>query len=190
MLVNTATHETNLPWTVLNSFWHICLANLPEGAFCRSRNAPEDAKLRIEQARKANTLLCLSDDDLLAPYRKKECKNHDALCRVLSEHFGIALSLKDFCSSFKNGDHISYTINPLNCVEINNSNPLLVVTCAYNLGEMKDDATLPFEIDPTTVEFHMIEARWPRHAGGQDLAPIRRLRLGCVMFKRFSTRPN
>jgi hypothetical protein len=144
---------------LLISFWHICLENLPEGAFFRSRIAPEDAKLRIEQARKANTLLCLSDDDLLAPYHKKECKNHDALCRVLSEHFGIALSLKDFCSSFKDGDHITYTVNPLNCVEINKSNPLLVVTCAYSLAEMKDDRTLPFEIAPTTVEFHMIEAR-------------------------------
>jgi hypothetical protein len=68
-------------------------------------------------------------------------------------------SLKEFCSCFKNGDHISHTINPLNCVEINKSNPLLVVTCAYSLAEMKDDRTLPFEIDPTTIEFHMIEAR-------------------------------
>ena len=62
------------------SFWNVCLDNLPEGAFIRRRITPEDAKRYSEQARLANALLCVSDDDLLAPHHKREREQHEALC--------------------------------------------------------------------------------------------------------------
>jgi hypothetical protein len=34
----------------------------------------------------------------MAPFCKRELGQHEALCRVLGEHFGIAISLKDFCT--------------------------------------------------------------------------------------------
>jgi hypothetical protein len=126
---------------------------------CHSRITHEDARLRIDQARKKNSLLCLSEDDLLAPYHKKERENHDALCRVLKKHFGIALSLNDFCIPHKHGDDILYTITPLNCIAIGERNQLMVLTCAYGMSERTSDAPLSFELAPETVEFHMIEAR-------------------------------
>ena len=97
------------------SFWNICLENLPEGTFARSRLTPDEAKLSIEQAREKGVLVCLSQDDVLAPYRKREHDNHAALCRVLDEHFGIRLSLKDFCIEYENDGERSYSVNPLNC---------------------------------------------------------------------------
>jgi hypothetical protein len=83
---------------LLVSFWNISLDNLPEGTFIRRRITPDDARRYSEQARLANALLCVSGDDLLAPYHKHEREQHEGLCKVLAEHFGIALSLKDFLS--------------------------------------------------------------------------------------------
>jgi len=74
--------------TLFVSFWSLCLDNLPEGDFTRRRITPDDARLAVEQAREGKTLLCLSDTDLLAPYHERERNNHEALCRVLNEHFG------------------------------------------------------------------------------------------------------
>ena len=60
------------------SFWNICLDNLPEGTFIRRRITPDDARRYIEQARLANALLGVSDDDLLATYHER-----DSLCFAL-----------------------------------------------------------------------------------------------------------
>jgi len=140
------------------SFWHICLDNLPEGAFRRNRITHEDAKFAIDQAQAKNKLLCLSDDDLLAPYCKRERDDHDALCRVLNEYFGIKLSLRDFCSGDGDDNDPRYGITPLNCVQIQGQDRLLVVTCAYSVAEKKSGDFPTFEINPKTVEFHIIEA--------------------------------
>jgi hypothetical protein len=56
------------------SFWDICLDNLPEGVFARKRIAAGEARYRIERARAENKLVCLSEEDLLAPYHERERK--------------------------------------------------------------------------------------------------------------------
>jgi len=139
------------------SFWDICLDNLPEGTFMHRRLSPADAKRCIEQARQENRLLCLSNNDLLAPYKERERKNHEALCDVLAEHFGIALSLKDFVS--KDEDDGLYTINPLNCAQVHGHDRLLVITCAYGMAENDNDTPLKLKIEPTTVKFHLFESK-------------------------------
>jgi hypothetical protein len=53
------------------SFWDVCLDNLPEGRFERRRVSPVAARAMIRAARGDNTLVCVSNDDLLAPYRQK-----------------------------------------------------------------------------------------------------------------------
>jgi hypothetical protein len=78
------------------SFWAVCLENLPIGAFRHRLISATDAKRLIDEARERNALLCLSDDDLLAPYRKHERDNHQALCRILKQDWDIDLSLKGF----------------------------------------------------------------------------------------------
>jgi len=142
------------------SFWDICLDNLPEGTFRHRRLTADDAKGRIEQARQKNKLLGLTKDDLLAPYRKREHKNHEGLCKVLKKHFEISLSLRDFVSD-SNGDGL-YFINPLNCVQLQSKDQLLVITCAYGLKKKNKDTLLEYKIEPTTVKFHMIESKEDR----------------------------
>src|SRR5438105_3741861 len=94
------------------SFWHICLDNLPEGTFIRRQIASADAKQQIEQARREGRLLCLSEDDLVAPYAEHERENHAALCRVLQHDFDIELSLEDFVPKRSHGNDSYYAILP------------------------------------------------------------------------------
>ncbi len=147
--------------TLFVSFWSLCLENLPEGGFTRRRLTPEEATLAVEQAREGQTLLCLSDTDLLAPYHERERGNHEALCRVLQEHFGIVLAFKDFCGNGGGDDEGMYSINPLNCVQVQGHDRLMVVTCAYVSAGQCLEGRPRFEIEPTTVEFHMVEAATP-----------------------------
>src|SRR5690242_1337644 len=81
------------------SFWDISLHNLPEGMLTHCRVTPARAKTLIAHARREHRLVCVSGDDLLAPYCQRERVNHQELCRVLKRHFGISLVLKDFCTS-------------------------------------------------------------------------------------------
>jgi hypothetical protein len=146
------------------SFWHICLENLPEGSFTRRRVTADEARLSIEQARDHDTLLCLSDTDILATYHATERENHRSLCRVLTEHFAIPLSLTDFCGK-GDGDDDLYCINPLSCVRIEGQDRLMIVTCLYTLKDEDPVDRLRFEIEPETVEFHVIEAAAQVRAG-------------------------
>ena len=66
------------------SFWNICLDNLPKGKFVRRSMTAAAARAAINKARKNKSLLCVSEDDLIAPYHKLQRDRHDDLCRVLS----------------------------------------------------------------------------------------------------------
>jgi hypothetical protein len=94
--------------TLFVSFWSLCLENLPEGGFTRRRLTPDEATLAVGQAREGKTLLCLTDTDLLAPYHERERGNHEALRRVLKEHFGIVLAFRDFCGKAGGDDEGLY----------------------------------------------------------------------------------
>jgi hypothetical protein len=68
------------------SFWNVSLSNLPEGIFTRRRLSSDKAKALIEQARQHDTLMCVSGEDLFAPYCKRAAEKHEELRDVLSEH--------------------------------------------------------------------------------------------------------
>jgi hypothetical protein len=137
------------------TFWTICLGNLPEGNFTHRRISSADARLRIDDARKRKALSCLSDDDLLAPYRKQELDDHRALCRVLKAHHGIDLPLKDFFTRSDGSDALYFT-NTLACMTLTSSNALLVISCSYSFPEKKSEGMPALEIAPASVEFHLI----------------------------------
>lgn len=140
------------------SFWHISLVNLPAGTFKKRRLTPQVAKRLINGARKGESLIGVSDDDLFAPYRKTERKNHEALCQVLTEHFAIPISLRDFANGWDEDDP-GYWINPLQFAHITGGNKLVIVTCCYVLEKpTKEKSPLVFTIDPATVEFHLLES--------------------------------
>lgn len=139
------------------SFWHICLDNLPEGTFKHSKITLGKARRLIERTRAENTLFCVSDDDLLAPYHKKARDDHEALAQILTNHYGIMLSLEDFCGK-TDGDESLYFITPLNCVQVQDQDRLMVVTCDYTLTGSGADLRSRFNLEPTTVEFHLFEA--------------------------------
>jgi hypothetical protein len=139
-------------------FWDIALDNLPEGSFSHRRIPKEDARSRVESARQAGRLFCVSNDDLLAPYRKREAQKHKELCAVLSEQCAISLSLKDFVTAMDHGEKPLYTIAPLQCVQVQGKDQLLVVTCNYTMPTTRNKSLLNLQISPETVEFHLIEA--------------------------------
>ena len=138
------------------SFWHLCLENLPPGSFTHRRITPDEARSCMEQARKENRLIGVSQDDLLAPFRRRERDNHEALCRVLTSHYGITVSEDDFLSKDESDPDGLYSAIPLNCVEVSDHDMLMVVTCDYVMGEKKSGEPFAFEIEPTTVAFHLI----------------------------------
>jgi hypothetical protein len=144
------------------SFGHIGLENLPEGTFAHRKITPDDARLRIERARETSTLQCVSDDDLVAPYHEEEREHHDALCRVLGEHYGITLSLKEFFvkDDAEDGGSGLYTIFALQFAQVGEEERLLVVTCGFTLRpkEERKPGALDFARAPSSVEFHLIEA--------------------------------
>lgn len=140
------------------SFGTICLDNLPAGSFRHRLISADEAKRLINQARERNALLCLSDDDLLAPYRKHQRENHEALCRVLSRDQGINLGFKDFCSRTGDAADALYTVNPLSCMQVRGQNRLLIATCNYALPENRTTSPPAFEIAPESITFHLVEA--------------------------------
>ncbi len=148
------------PARLFLSFWLIALENLPLGGFTHRRIAPEEALACIAQARKDAALACCSQDDLLAPYRKDRRDDHKAMCKVLTKHFGIALTLRDFMTPpDENG---SYTTFPLQFATASGGNRLMVVTCMYMLPNRRKKNSAPrlldMEIDPESVGFHLFES--------------------------------
>jgi len=113
--------------------------------------------------------LISTDDDLLAPYRKHERDNHEALCRTLKLHWSIDLSFNDFCSNSGNDAHPLYTVNPLNCVQVRDQDVLLIVTCDFALG---NNAKAPaFELSPESLAFHLIETASSEPLSDQIVRP-------------------
>src|SRR2546423_10405475 len=75
------------------SFWDLCLDNLASGRFERRVNGSGEASAMLCAARADKTLLCVSKDDLLAPYRTKERRRHQELCTVLRASYNCPLRL-------------------------------------------------------------------------------------------------
>jgi hypothetical protein len=140
------------------SFWNISLDNIPQGGFTKRLITPRAANRLIKQARTSKCLVCVSKDDLFAPYRLEERENHEELCCVLTEHFNIAMTLNDFTDEWDEDDPGHY-INPLEFAHVEGGSRLLVVTCNYVLEKpAKRGGKLVFTISPASVEFHLLES--------------------------------
>jgi hypothetical protein len=142
------------------SFWDLCLDNLPQGRFeCRVIGAG-DAAAMIRAALAEKTLLCVSKDDLLAPYRTKERRRHEELCAVLRANYDCPLRFQDFLTTFDDEGTVVQSITPLQVAELRPRDRLLVVTCDYQLVD-KTENTEPadrFVLAAESVGFHVVAA--------------------------------
>jgi hypothetical protein len=144
--------------TLYVSFWSILLDNLPDGTFTRRSLKPAEAKRLIRGARKTRRLLCVSNDDLLAPYNKRKQEDQETLCRVLKDHFGIEIAWEDFTSKEHPDKEGRYFVNPLACAEVKGKDRLLVVTCCYSMVRGRGRKKPAFVLAPDTAKFYMFEA--------------------------------
>ncbi len=140
------------------SFWKVGLPNLPEGIFRRRRLSFDEAKALIEEARQRDALMCVCDEDLLAPYYKRAREKHEELRDVLSEHFGIHLTIDDFTHKHESEEGNSYHVAPLATAKVGDEGRLLVITCYYVKEKRPTGRMPPFEIDPESVEFIIFES--------------------------------
>lgn len=60
-----------------------------------------------------------------------------ALCRVLLERHGLALSIKGFVFKDEFEDGGGYTIHPLQFAEIETASPLIIANCHYEMASQQ-----------------------------------------------------
>ena len=143
------------------SFWDLCLDNLPQGRFEHRVIGAGDASQMIRAARVDKTLLCVSKDDLLAPYRTKERRRHEELCAVLRASYDCSLRFEDFLNTFDDEETALESITPLQVAELKPGDRLLVVTCSYQLADKSkrnSDLEDCFVLAADSVGFHLIAA--------------------------------
>jgi hypothetical protein len=149
------------------SFWDLCLDNLPEGRFEHRVIGASEASAMIRGARTDKTLLCVSKDDLLAPYRTNERRRHEELCMVLGASYGCPLRLEDFLTTFEDEETAVQSITPLQVAELQSGDRLLVVTCDYQFADKTEERVAVedrFVLAAASVGFHLIAALSPREA--------------------------
>jgi hypothetical protein len=147
------------------SFWHLCLENLPQGQFERSVISADDARAMIRDARTAKTLLCVSKDDLLAPYRTKERRRHEELCALLQTSCTLDIRFEDFLTTFDEEGVSIQSVMPLEVVALRPKERLLIVTCNYRLIDKTDqhvDLEERFALTADSLGFHLITALPPQ----------------------------
>jgi hypothetical protein len=147
------------------SFWDLCLDNLPQGRFERRVIGAGEASAMIRAARADETLLCVSKDDLLAPYRTKERRRHEELCTALHTGYACPLRFEDFLSTFDDKETVVQSITPLQAVEMRPRDRLLVVTCDYQLADKSKvgaDLEDRFVLAAESVGFNLITALLPQ----------------------------
>jgi hypothetical protein len=163
------------------SFWDLCLDNLPQGRFERRVITAADAGAMIRAARAGNALLCVSKDDLLAPYRAKERRRHEELCSELRSKYHWSLGFEDFLSAFDGDSAGVVSIMPLQVAELNPGDSLLIVTCDYRIADNTGSISDPedrFVLAEDSVAFNLITALLPREtATSKRTAPADRPRM-------------
>lgn len=142
------------------SFWDVSLANFSSGKFHKRELSGVEAKELIESNLKLGSLLCVSSDDLNAPYNTREQKKHDDLRAALLSAHGINLAFEQFNTEDNDGDNSCYHITPLELASISEACSLLVVTCGYTVDrQSKDDTGMPvFSVASDSIEFHLFES--------------------------------
>jgi hypothetical protein len=142
------------------SFWDLCLDNLPQGRFERRTIAAAEARALIDSARETGTLLCVSSDDLLAPYRARQSRRHAALCAVLRDSYDIPLRFEDFLSGSADREGGAQSVTPLQTACLQPGDRMMVVSCSYDFSESPrtHDPDDLFSIDRESVDFDLIAA--------------------------------
>src|ERR1700679_1310490 len=121
----------------------------------------------IRDARTDKTLLCVSKDDLLAPYRTKERRRHEELCELLQTSCTFDIRFEDFLTTFGEEGASIQSIMPLEVVALRPKERLLIVTCNYRLVDKTDDHVDledRFALTVDSLGFHLITALPPREA--------------------------
>ena len=149
-----------MPSRLILSFWDVCLDNLPQGRFERSMVTAAEARAMILAARADAALLCVSNDDLLAPYRETQRRRQAELCAVLQKTYEIPLRFEDFMSSFADEGVTRQSVTPLQMACLQPGEQMLVVTCCYVFAEDNKAADLEerFAIAEDSVCFNLITA--------------------------------
>ena len=87
-------------------------------------------------------------------------ERYEELCAVLDRSFGIPLAIDDFFSKTVHEGNSFHMTNPLNCVQVSEGNPLLVVTCSYSMADhTAEDEHMGFVVCPDSVEFCLFSAQ-------------------------------
>ncbi len=131
-----AMDATELPKVFL-SFWDIELDQLPEGVFRKRVLSTAEARSLLQVAREAKTLVCISRKDLGAPYETRARDRHEALCKVLQDHAGIEVHLRDFFDAA--------CCSPSCLAAVTDQNVLLVVNCHYGMNSGSVEVSEPSE---------------------------------------------
>lgn len=156
----------NLPITYL-SFWDVELDNLPAGLFSKRVLSTAEAGGILNAARSSDTLVCVSREDLAAPYGARARQRHEELCAVLRRHANIEMHLRDFFGED--------CVNPSCVAEVTLHSRLVVVDCNYtldHLGSGSSDRPEPdadaaacrdgndlikMKLAPDSLQFHLFE---------------------------------
>lgn len=128
--------------------------SLPEGLFRHRRVPTSEAVLIINGAFAEKRCICVSNTDLLAPYKRRELERAQELCKLLREHLGVAIDINRFFHGTADdaGNETIYSVLPLQCIVLGRGDAMITVTGHYErVGKGMD-----FKLLPESIEFHEI----------------------------------
>jgi hypothetical protein len=108
--------------------------------------------------RSDKSLVCVSNDDLLAPYCAEQRQRHEDLRALLGTAYGIELAFEDFLSSFEDEDDPLQSIMPLQLACLAPGDRLLVASAAYQWLDGSEDPLDGLVLAADSVSFNLIEA--------------------------------
>lgn len=123
-------------------------------------------------AHTAKTLLCVSKDDLLAPYRTKERRRHEELCAVLRASYDCPLRFEDCLTAFYDEEAAVGSIMPLQVAEVMPGDPGLRVGQLLNwhgaVAFASAPPAAPIKRTNSTPRSRSCCVTRPRSRGGSD----------------------
>lgn len=134
-------------------FWAVDINNFPEGLLMHRKLQAEQAASLIREAISRGKCICVSDSDLLAPYKNRQRKKVQDLCALLIRALDVPISFERFLHSVEE-ESGTVSVLPLQAVTLAPDDALIVVECdSVWLG-----AGLNFELAPDTLRFSHISS--------------------------------
>jgi hypothetical protein len=154
------TDQTTKNPILLVSFWDVGLDNLPIGTIHHSIISPETAREEVLKTRNQGKVICVSQEDLSAPYKKDSLEKYKHLCTILQEEFNIKIAIKEFFSEIKDesGDRLFLHSNPLDLYRIGENQQLLVVSCSFTNFSLNRNDGITCEVAKDSVSFHLFKS--------------------------------